>query len=71
MKTLFFVSVGRISLMLAVLSLVGAWITQMLGGNFLGMSQVHLFSDATVLALLGIGFLIDGMIHNKDERKIV
>jgi hypothetical protein len=69
MQSSFFVSVGRVSLALSVLSLIGAWITQLTGNSFVGMSQTHLFSDATVLALLGIGFLVDGIVHKKEEAK--
>lgn len=54
---------GRIALVLSFLALLGAWYTQLTGTDFLGMSQVHLFNDAIVLALLGIGGLIDSQLH--------
>ena len=59
------VAIGRGALFLAVLALVGAWISGATGGILLGWSQQHLFNDATVLALLGIGFLVDSFIHRQ------
>ena len=55
--------VGRVGCTLALAALVGAWVTQLTGSPLLGMSQTHLFSDATVLALLGIAGLLDGLVH--------
>lgn len=43
--------VGRLCGVLALLALIGAWITQLTGKPFAGMSQQHLFNDATVLSL--------------------
>lgn len=57
------VYIGRILLFLSLLALLAAWITQLTGGPLLGMSQQHLFSDATVLALLGIGMFLDAFWH--------
>lgn len=57
------VYVGRIFFTLALLALVGAWITQLTDGRILGMTQQHLFSDAIVLALLGIGSFLDAFWH--------
>lgn len=54
---------GRIALLLSSLSLLGAWYTQLTGSTLLGLSQSHLFSDATVLALLGIAGLVDAQVH--------
>lgn len=68
MKSLLFISIGRVSLVLSIIALVGAWITQLSGNSIIGMSQIHLFNDATVLALLGIGFLLDGQIHKGKEK---
>ena len=59
------VFVGRLLLALALVALVGAWATQLMGSPLLGMSQQHLFSDATVLALLGIGSFLDALYHVK------
>lgn len=56
---------GRIAILLSFLSLLGAWFTQLSGSDLLGMSQSHLFSDATVLALLGIAGLIDAQVHGQ------
>lgn len=58
-------AIGRVALLLAVLALIGAWISGATGGILFGWSQQHLFNDATVLALLGIGFLVDGFIHRQ------
>lgn len=56
---------GQFWMVLAFLALVGAWITQLSGQPLLGMSQQHLFNDAIVLALLGIGSLLDSLCHTK------
>lgn len=56
---------GRLSSILAVLALLGAWYTQLTGADFLGMSQTHLFNDAIVLLLLGIVSLLDAQLHSK------
>jgi len=63
------IGIGRIALVLSFVSLVGAWIAQLTGSSFFGESQQHLFSDATVLALIGIAGLVDGIIHQKEETK--
>ena len=54
---------GRVLFTLALLALLGAWLTQLTGAPLLGMTQQHLFSDATVLALLGIGGFLDAFWH--------
>lgn len=59
------VYIGRFLLTLAFLALLGAWATQLLGEPVLGMSQQHLFSDATVLSLLGIASFLDALYHAK------
>lgn len=56
---------GRVLLALSFIGLLGAWWTQLAEGTFLGQSQEHLFNDAIVLALLGIGSLLDGMVHRQ------
>lgn len=58
-------TIGRLFLFVGFLALLGAWYTQLTGAMFLGMSQLHLFSDATVLSLLGIGALIDAKLHSQ------
>ena len=63
-KPEFWATIGRISLAFGTASLVGAWIATQTGSLF-GLGQSHLFSDATVFSLLGIGFLIDSGLHNK------
>jgi hypothetical protein len=60
------VNIGRILLGLALLALLAAWFTQLTGGRVLGMSQQHLFNDATVLALLGIGMFLDAFWHARN-----
>lgn len=54
---------GRVLLTLSFVGLLAAWWTQASGGTFLGQSPEHFFSDAIVLALLGIGILLDGIVH--------
>lgn len=51
-------NIGRILLIVGFFALLGSWWTQLTGQPLLGLSQTHLFSDATVLSLLGIGALI-------------
>jgi len=41
-------TIGRFFLIVSFLSLIGAWFTQLTGTMLLGLSQSHLFSDATV-----------------------
>lgn len=57
--------IGRTLLIAGFLALLGAWYTQLTGEPFLGLSQSHLFSDATVLSLLGIGALFDAKLHSQ------
>jgi hypothetical protein len=38
---------------------LGAWLTELTGGSLLGLSQQHLFYDAIVLSLFGIGMYLD------------
>jgi hypothetical protein len=57
------VVLARGALVAAMIALVGAWATEFNGGAIFGLSQQHLFNDATVLALIGIAFLIDAIIH--------
>lgn len=55
-------TIGRIAIMLGVLALVGAWITQLAEAG-LHLSQQHLFFDAIALTLLGIAWLVDAQLH--------
>ena len=57
------VYLGRIFFVLAFFSLLGAWFTQLTGGPLLGMNQQHLFNDAIVLSLFGIGMFLDALWH--------
>lgn len=52
-----------------VLALLGAWWTQLTGKPLWGMSQAHLFSDASVLILLGIAFQVGTILHRDIERE--
>lgn len=62
----FFVNVGRCFIFLAILALLGAWITQLTSKSLLSMDQQHFFNDAIVLVLLGIAFSLDALLHSKD-----
>lgn len=64
--TAYTVYLGRIFFTLAFLALLGAWFTQLTGGNLLGMSQQHLFNDAIVLSLFGIGMFVDAIWHSRN-----
>lgn len=59
----FFVGLARVLVGLSFLALFGAWVTQATGGQIFGLTQQHLFSDATVLALLGICCFVDAWWH--------
>lgn len=59
------VYVGRALWTLALLAMMGTWIVQLTGKPLLGMDQQHLANDAIALALLGIGALLDGLLHTK------
>lgn len=67
MKAKTAVRIGRAWGVLALLALLGAWTTQLTGGNILGMGQQHFFNDATVFALLCIAGLLDGFVHAKEN----
>lgn len=60
------VLIGWLCGLLAVLALLGAWVTQLTGGTVFGMSQQHLFNDAIVLALFNIAGALDGLLHSKN-----
>lgn len=64
--TPFFVYLGRLFFALAFVALLGAWFTQLTGGTLLGMSQQHLFNDAIVLSLFGIGMFVDALWHSRN-----
>lgn len=61
-----FILAGRILLTLSLFALLGAWLTQVTGGAVLGFTQQHLFNDAIVLALLGIGSFLDAFWHSRN-----
>lgn len=59
-----FATVGRVTLALGFLAMLAAWISAMTAtGVWLGFSTAHWFADATVMALLGIGGLVDALVH--------
>lgn len=58
----------QIFVALGVLSLLGAWLAEVTG-TVVGLSQDHLFNDATVLTLLGIAFGIGTHIHRDIEQR--
>ena len=60
------VIVARILLTLALLSLIGAWLTTWTSGTVFGMSQQHLFNDTFALALLGVGSFLDALWHSRN-----
>ena len=64
--TPFFVYLGRIFFALAFLAFLGAWLTQFSGGTLFGFSQQHLFFDAIILSLLGIGMFLDALWHSRN-----
>ena len=64
--TPFFVYLGRVFFALAFLALLGAWLTQLTGKPLLGMEQQHLFNDAIVLSLFGIGMFLDALWHSRN-----
>lgn len=64
--TPFFVYLGRIFFALAILAFLGAGLTQLTGGTLFGMSQQHLFNDAIVLSLFGIGMFLDALWHSRN-----
>ncbi len=61
-------TLGRIALAVALLSLIGAWLNQLFGFAPFGMTQQHMFNDSMALSLLGIGMLIDAAFHKADKK---
>lgn len=55
--------------LLAVLALLGAWITQVMGQPLLSMTQQHLFNEAIVLSLFAIAGLLDSIVHSRTIEK--
>lgn len=65
-RAVFFVNLGRLFIAFALLALFGAWVTEFRPGPLFGMTQEHLFNDAQTLALIGIAFLLDSLLHTKN-----
>lgn len=63
------VLIGRLFLGLAFVALLAAQASSFTGGTLLGLSQAHFYGDATVLALLGIGALVDAYWHRRPGRR--
>jgi hypothetical protein len=61
----FAIAVARSLLALAFLALIGAWIAQLTGGTFIGLSQQHLFNDTFALGMLSIGVFLDALWHSR------
>lgn len=59
------VYVARTLIGLAILALLGAWLTQLTGTTLLGMDQHHLFSDAIVLSILGSAFFLEALWRSR------
>ena len=64
-STRFFATAGRVSLTLATITLLAAWVSELTGGSVAGLSQQHLFNDATVLGIVGVAGLLDALLHSK------
>lgn len=60
------VYIGRFFLVCAFLALLSASVSQLTKSPVFGMSQEHIFHDATVLALLGIGMFLDAIWHARN-----
>lgn len=58
-------TIGRIAGFLALIALVCAWMTEITNKSILGMDQQHLFFDSIALSLIGIGSMIDALLHSK------
>ena len=59
-----FANLGRGALALGILAMLAAWISAMTAtGTWLGLTTAHWFADAAVLSLLGIGGLVDALVH--------
>lgn len=57
------VTIARVLLSLSFAALAGAWVTQVTRAPLLGTDRRHLFGDAVVVALLGIGSFLDAFWH--------
>ena len=68
MKEKFSLKFGRTLLIVSAISLLGAWLSQLTQSTILGMTQEHLFNDTIATALLGIGLIIDSMIHGQKKE---
>lgn len=54
---------ARVLIAVALVTLLGAWITQVTGRPLFGITQQHFFNDTIALALLGIAIFIDAFWH--------
>lgn len=60
----FLISAGRILLLFSLAALLSAWFAGGQGDVF-GLTQQDLFFDALALGVLGIGCLVDSILHAK------
>ena len=60
------ITIARVFGALAFISLVSAWVTQIIGGSIMGMNQQHFFFDSIALSLISIGNLLDALLHSKN-----
>lgn len=58
--------VSAVSGILGLLSIIGAWLARE-SGTVLGLSQGHLYNDATVLLLASVAFGVGTLIHRAKE----
>lgn len=59
--------VGRISGILGLLSLIGAWIAGENGAVF-GLSRQHLYNDAIVLTLISISAFVCAILYLQESK---
>lgn len=59
------VLMGRLYLLASLVALACAWASEASGQSMIGLSQQYLFFNSFALALLGIGSLLDALVHTK------
>jgi hypothetical protein len=57
---------SRITGVLALLSLIAAWVSEFNGNKFLGLSTQHFFNDAIVFSLFSIAGILDTFLHSRN-----
>lgn len=66
----FSIKLARVFAGLALLALIGAWVSQLNDGMLLGMTQQHLFYDSIALSLLGVTSFLDGLWHARSGTNV-